>query len=305
MKKKILIKSPLDRDELIKCFPACQVLRENFPEAEINVIADRGNDKLFQFLKKLQMRVFPLSQENRSVPGLHKYAANLNDVFNIDIFFDFEGSIKSSLLGLFFRASEKVGSPTGVNQFFYDKKLTSKAPLKMIETYLNKDYSLRAFSGGNRFLSPQDFKFPHYYLVFLDEILLDQRAFWSTFFTSIKKEQILFWTAERKSELYTFVESLQAINPQGHYKILFDEYYDKLESYSLYSKAVISSSKWPCYLASYLVVDSIYVTFDQEQLAPLSNFRMNSRTLFANDHYRLDDQYFPNMEEVIEAFHLS
>ncbi|WP_372654601.1 glycosyltransferase family 9 protein [Halobacteriovorax sp.] len=140
MKTKFLIQGPRDRDKVVSLFPFFIKLNELFPDAEVNVIIDKGLEDVLELLPH-KVRIYPLPADLNTIVGIHKFAVNVTDVFNIDHFFDFSFDYKGALTGFCFRAKNRVGENSGGKRLLYTKKMdiaASSAALDSISiNYLN------------------------------------------------------------------------------------------------------------------------------------------------------------------------
>ena len=94
--KKILIKTPYEKENVFEVFPLLHFLKAAYPESEINLLLDEENEYLFSFLE-IEANFFVIRKEKRSLIGAHHFAANLNEVFNQDVFIDFEVFVLGAL----------------------------------------------------------------------------------------------------------------------------------------------------------------------------------------------------------------
>jgi len=147
--KTFLIKGPLTDQEVVSSFPLIHLIKECHPDAKISIVLDEGQNNLYNFLS-FSVDVFFLPESRSNLIGVHHFAVNLLEVFNVDVFIDLENSLKSSFLGFSFKAKHKLGYKKGMNAIFLthklesdDKKLNDNADekfLKLFCSYINKDY---------------------------------------------------------------------------------------------------------------------------------------------------------------------
>ena len=148
MMKKILIRVPNTINGVILTFPFFHALREEYSDAEINVIVNEDIPDVYTFLNEnLNLRIFKFPLKKNSILGIHHFSYNLIDVFNIDLFIDLENTFKSSFMGLAFRSHERVGVATGFNKYFLTSKLQNNIKdiydeyyLKFLEHCFDKSY---------------------------------------------------------------------------------------------------------------------------------------------------------------------
>ena len=88
-----------------------------------NIIADEGLDIPSSWLPpKCKLFVIP-DNKKKSVFGIHHYAANLHDIFNVDYYFDFINDFQSAFVGLAFRAKKRIGLKGGPKSYLYNTSL--------------------------------------------------------------------------------------------------------------------------------------------------------------------------------------
>jgi len=144
-----LIKGPSTDQEVVSSFPLIHLIKERNPDAKISIVLDEGQNNLYNFLS-FKVDVFFLPESKSNLIGVHHFAVNLLEVFNVDIFIDLENSLKSSFLGFSFKAKHKLGYKKGMNSIFLSHKLESDDKksnenddekfLKLFSSYVNKDY---------------------------------------------------------------------------------------------------------------------------------------------------------------------
>lgn len=185
--QKILIKVSKEQNDLAFLIPlvhhigeliSCYSLRSRqFHEDESNV--ERVFDDLVEVILILNQNHFDISKilfnalpfkvsahfisdKEWTFLGIHRFAYNLYEVFNVDLYIDLESTLKSAFLGLCFRSKIKVGFANGLNRLFLNYKFNEKERavnrefryLNLVKLYfiekLNLDYSFdeqRAFQG--------------------------------------------------------------------------------------------------------------------------------------------------------------
>jgi len=142
--KKILVKLPRNNNDVFSSFPFLVTLSEEFPKAEINIIVEDNGSTALGYLP-FKIRVFERPANKMSLIETHHYCANMNDIFNIDLYFDLENSLNSAFMGFNFRARERVGFEVKWNKYFLTKKIPDvpgisieKKSMKLLEAYLEK-----------------------------------------------------------------------------------------------------------------------------------------------------------------------
>lgn len=121
--ERLLVKLPPSEVEIVQSFSFFHYLVARFPEHKLDVIVNEGFEYLIKFLP-FKITAHTLPNNKNDYFGIHHYAQNLHEVFNIDIFIDLEGNMKSSYLGINFKAKTRIGPKTTIGKVFYNNPLT-------------------------------------------------------------------------------------------------------------------------------------------------------------------------------------
>ena len=121
-KKRILIRAPEDEHKSVLLFPFLIYLKKEYEDSDIFIIKPDSYRNTFEFLP-FRVQVFDLPKEKDTFIGIRNFSLNTNDIFNVDIFIDLEGNLKSSFTGIVFRAKERIGIQTGANKLLQNKKI--------------------------------------------------------------------------------------------------------------------------------------------------------------------------------------
>ncbi len=268
-----MVKAPADKEEAILSFAFFHLLRREFPSAQVNVIVDEENRQLFNFLLPLELQVFILPTAERSILKLHRFAANLVDVFNIDLFFDLEGSKSSASLGKFFRAEKSVGFDRGLVRYLYDVVSDRRDFVSLLEVYLAMDKSLilDMVRGGVSRPLKELINLPPYFVLFLDHLNdKNEFDFWVDFINSFEKRYFVLWRGEFDILVNDLEKELD--HHKNDIRVLLDDSLIKTEQFLINSAAVFSNQRWPILLASYLALDSFYFDFSSSPLIRTPHF---------------------------------
>lgn len=214
--KKILIKLPKSESMVINAFPLLLQLGERYPKAEINLLLDYDQSWVLNFLP-FKVLSYKMPKEKMNLLEIHQYCANFHDIFNIDLFFDFENTLQSSFLGFNFRARHRIGFQTGMNKYLYTKSFANVGNLNftnksllLLENFLNteiepfkiakeiKVYDERSSTDSNvipLFKTPEKKPF---IMVMLDDFasVSTQIHHWKKFFDGFEKQRFVIWSAE-------------------------------------------------------------------------------------------------------------
>lgn len=111
--------------EFTSLLPLLVVLLKKFPEGRINIITDENFIVPSEWLPS-RCYVFNIPDSKKeTVFGVHHFAANLHEVFNIDYYIDFVNDFYSAFLGLNFRAKKKIGLAGGPKSYLYNVSMES------------------------------------------------------------------------------------------------------------------------------------------------------------------------------------
>lgn len=114
-----------EREEMVGLFPFLNFIVTNLPQSKISVILDEENIYPSEwFFNNVKIYNIPRNK-SEGVFGVHHFAANLHEVFNVDYFFDFINDFHSAFIGLAFKAKKKIGLAGGPKSYFYSHTIPS------------------------------------------------------------------------------------------------------------------------------------------------------------------------------------
>lgn len=225
---KILIKVPKDKKDAATTYPLIHQLKTEYPESQIHILMTEDHEYLFKIFP-FEVFTYVYDEQDKSLPAIHKFAVNLHDVFNIDLYLDLEGSFKSAFLGFSFKPKNRVGYVNGLNKFLLTHKIEpfdtyrpDKRPLKLLETFLEKDFSSLRISGKEKTeeLKTKDAEelenLPPYFFIHSDKIL-EEPEFWDDFFRFFEDQYFVIWFDFKRGEeelekLTSYFKSLEQKN---------------------------------------------------------------------------------------------
>lgn len=323
--RKILVKFPRERDDVVRCLPFIVTLSEEFPKAELNIIVEEGCSLALNFLP-FKVRVFERPATKLSLIETHHYCANLHAIFNIDLYFDLENTLNSAFLGFNFRAKERVGYVVKWNKYLLTKSFSNpanmpigKKSMKLLELYLNKDLrdvriSKMRESGTSvekiekLFQEPEP---PKFILIMLDNFpnVSAQIDNWKKFFDSFQKQKFIIWSLEDEDVISDLFASIDL----GHNDLFMQRGADVKEMLYLFSKVrgVIVNNLWAEGLCNYVGVDSLSFLSKKENWPFYDYFRYRpQRILFSENgaiHYFVSDEerLMADMNQVVDQVHLN
>lgn len=322
--RKILVKCPPMPDDTYNTFPFLIALSEEFPSAEINLLCEENCSLAYNFLP-FKIRAFERPKEKMSLAQTHHFCANLNDVFNIDLFFDLENTFNSSFMGFNFRAKERAGYGVGWNKYFLTKNFIDpgnisieKKALKLLELYTGKIFQdikvSRVRNDGQQiekieqlFQEPEP---PKFILVMLDNFknVSKQAGMWMKFFDSFQNQKFIIWSQSDEdliSELFSSID-LGANNLYMHKGSMSKELVYLLNKV----KGVVTNNFWSEGLCNYYGINS--VTFFNTETIVLPEyhyFRFKPQRFFIPElglikySYLEEKKDFEEMNQVVDHIH--
>jgi ADP-heptose:LPS heptosyltransferase len=322
--RKILVKCPPLLEDSFNSFPFLITLGEEFPLAEIFILCEENCSLAFQFLP-FKARTFERPKEKMSLIQTHHFCANLNDIFNIDLFFDLENTFNSSFMGFNFRASARVGFGVGWNKYFLTKNFVKpenltveKRCLKLLELYTEKKYEelkisrvrtegLQVEKIDQLFQEPEP---PKFILVMLDNFqnTSKQISMWTKFFDSFQNQKFIIWSQQDEkliSELFFKIDlgenSLYMHNGSSSKELVY--VLNKV-------KGVVANNIWAEGLCTYFGINSVSFLNNQAgQLPEYNYFHFKPQRFNIPDagpiqySYLEETREFTEMNEVVDQIH--
>ncbi len=124
--KKFLIHPPDSNYHATRLFPLLHALNAEEGKKEINIIINEEETDVFGVLP-FEVKVFKIPKSKKdSFFGIHHFAYNLIDVFNIDYYIDLAGNFKSAFFGCTFRSKTRISYKTGLNKYLLTHAFESK-----------------------------------------------------------------------------------------------------------------------------------------------------------------------------------
>jgi hypothetical protein len=324
-KKRILVKVPAKKEELFQTFPFFIALRVEFPEADVFIICEEDCSILFSFLP-YRTRVFERPRDKINLMQTHHFIANLNEVFNIDVFFDLENSFNSAFMGFNCRAKVRVGFEVGWNKHL----LTLSTPeipglpleqqaIHLLEKYSKKDFKeTRIFSEAvdlqvvekveALFKEPEQPKFIMLMLYNL-ETTLKEIDLWKSFFDGFTGQKFVIWALDDQDAIS---EIFSEIDLGKNQLTMHTGWFAKEMTY-LFSKVlgVVTNNAWCEALCSYYGVDCISLMAVAEPSSSYAFYRYKPRRIRYRPevpltfYHESEDREFESINAVIDYLHFS
>jgi hypothetical protein len=131
-----LIRIDSREEELTSIIPLINQI-SSLGNVRINILLDEGFPHYENWFGDNCHFYYVPEKKKKSLFGLHHFAANLHDVFNVDYFFDFISDFYSAFIGLAFRAKTRVGLQGGPKSYLYNYSLESFPGMFMDEKKLS------------------------------------------------------------------------------------------------------------------------------------------------------------------------
>ncbi|EQC44771.1 hypothetical protein [Bacteriovorax sp. Seq25_V] len=112
-------------EEMVAILPLLETIVTIQNDNRVNLILDEKS-VYNSFWFKERINIFNIPEEKeKSVFGVHHFAANLHDVFNVDYFIDYVNDFHSAFIGLAFKAKKRIGLAGGPKSYFYTHSMES------------------------------------------------------------------------------------------------------------------------------------------------------------------------------------
>lgn len=290
---KVLIKFPREKDELFQCFPFVVALSEALPKAEINIIVEEGHLPMFSFLP-FKVKAFQRPKHKANLPGTHQYCANLNDIFNIDVYFDLEGSFNSAFMGFNFRAKERVGYVEGWNKYLLNRTYPPMPALDLearslyllekfttqnfsdLKIYVRKDSSKPDEKLEALFSAPEA---PKFILVMLNDFhsVVKEIEIWKQFFNCFENQNFIVYAENNQHAISEILHKMDSKNKM--YMHYGDDY---LVLKYLFSKVagVVTNNLWAEGLSIFYGVDTLSLLDKNKTHPQYQYFRYKPNRVF-------------------------
>ncbi|MEA9355077.1 hypothetical protein SHI21_02640 [Bacteriovorax sp. PP10] len=323
--KKLLVKFPRVKEDVMQCLPFIVTLSEEFPKAEINIIVEEGCSLILTFLP-FKVKVFERPATKLSLIETHHYCANMHDIFNIDLFLDLEGSLNSAFMGFNFRAKERVGFEIKWNKYLLTKKFpeptnlsVEKKAMRLLELFLGKDLKDVRIAKNRETGQPisnieklfQEPEPPKFIMIMLDNFanVSKQIDTWKYFFDSFQKQKFVIWSLEDEDVISDLFASIDL----GHNDLFMQRGSNIKEMIYLFTKVkgVIVNNIWAEGLCNYVAVDTLSF-FDKKDKWPSYDFfkYRPQRILFTHEapikYFVMDEvREMYEMNQVVDQIHLN
>ena len=286
--KKILVQAPRNINLIISSFPFFIKLREMNRDSIIYVVVDSGLEESLELLP-FKVQIYPLPERLNTVAGIHKFAVNVKDIFNVDEFFDLALDHKGAVLGLSFRCKKRFGIDEGMRKLLYTDRASSfSSSMSYDERFITLlNLSLEKPIEDFFFSSPESTKDSNVIKLFDEDpesffLLYNKNLsfeFWKKIILMMDAGRVIIWDMENVEKWKLFKSSRES----------------KVELIIQGETEGLSSIRQIVPKTSFVVTDDIC-------LAHACYFFNKRSFLFADKNMSfLNSRYFSNVENVIEV----
>lgn len=324
--KKIVIKCPREEVNVMSTLPFIVTMSEEFPKADLTLICEEGTSSLLCFLP-FKVKIYERPKHKQSLMETHHYVANLQDLYNIDLFFDLENSLNSAFMGFNLRAKERIGYEVKWNKFFLTKKypMPAKASdeiksMKLLENYLEKDFINVKISKYKEtgtqidnieklFKEPEP---PKFILVMVDNFnnVSAEVELWKKFFDHFQKQKFIIWSQCDENAVSDLFASIDL----GHNELYTQRGCQVKEMLYLFSKVkgVITNNVVAETLCLYLGIDVLSLLTKREPWPHYDYFKFRSQRILIKmeepsiEHYFYDEvRSLKDFNQIIDQIHFN
>lgn len=270
--KKILVKCPIGRFSILESFEFLHNLKNDFPEAQIFNICEKGEKFLFDILP-FEVHAFEIPPEKSSYLGIHHWIKNLHDIFNIDMYFDLEESLRSNFIAAHYKAQYRIAQENNLNKFVYTHLLKPIEGLRNSDRFLNllnfeeKKYKvpteievkgevvgiIKPEEVENFFEAKEVEPFVFIPLSSLDDNF-EKFTFWQQLILNLNNHKLIIWTEESGP-------SVDMLKEMTNEKVVVASEMDPatLSAYFNHAVAVISDNPIYASLSTYYQINSVLI----------------------------------------------
>jgi ADP-heptose:LPS heptosyltransferase len=320
---KILVKVPPKKEELFQTFPFLITLHDEFPGSEIYIICEEDCSALFPFLP-FRARVFERPKNKLDLIQTHHFVVNLQEVFNIDIFFDLENSFNSAFMGFNFRAPIRVGFDIGWSRHLLTHKYPDEEKIsvenksmRLLENYTKKKFNeTKIFNESvdlqtvekveKLFKEPEQVKIV---MVMLDnlETTIKEIELWKAFFEKFTNQKFVIWSLDDQDAISDIFSTIDL----GRNQLLMHTGCFAKEMTYLFSKVsgVVTNNVFGESLCSYYGVDAISLMEDSLPTSSYTYYRYRPRRIRYKKenpnifYHEAEDREFESLNAVVDYLH--
>tara|TARA_R110002072_G_scaffold1989_5_gene16717 strand:- start:194116 stop:195048 length:933 start_codon:yes stop_codon:yes gene_type:complete len=274
--KKILVKCPVGKYSIIESYEFLHELKNLYPESSIFNICEEGEKFLFDILP-FDVHAFEIPPEKSSYLGIHHWIKNLHDIFNIDMYFDLEESLRSNFIAAHYKAKFRIAQENKLNKYVYTHLMKPIEGISNSDKYLNllnyeeKRFEIPTVKGEvapvigiikveeveNFFNAKEVEPFLFFPLSRLEEGI-EHFTPWKKLIESLTDHKIILWTESEGA----IVDLMQEIVNE---RVVIAGGMDPrtLSSYFNYASGVITDDPIYASLSTYFQINSVLISDDE------------------------------------------
>ena len=273
---KFLILFPREYKDAFEFFPLLFSIKENYPEAEINILAEETDDHIH--LLPFEVNTYIIKQEDISLLMGGKLAHNFGDIFNVTHYVNLRETIASAYLGRTFRAKHRIGYSDFKTKIFYTHSIPKdvchyddEKHLRPWASFLEKDLSDYSIMDGS---TPEN-----YFLFALDNCKQD-----TSFYMLLEK------IIKEFSQEICFLWSTKDDNAQNSlisdFPFLKDLCYlsdSELATHTSRAKGVFTNISWVARYCCLKDINHIFAVQSEREIKHLKHFTSPLNLLKINE----------------------
>jgi ADP-heptose:LPS heptosyltransferase len=324
--KKIVIKCPREEVEVMSTLPFIVTMSEEYPKADLVLLCEEGTSSLLCFLP-FKVKIYERPKHKQSLMETHHYIANLQDLYNVDLFFDLENSLNSAFMGFNLRAKERIGYIVSWNKFFLTKKFPiplgasdERKSMKLLENYLEKDLREVKISkykeAGTQidnieklFKEPEP---PKFILIMVDNFknVSAEVELWKNFFDHFQKQKFVIWSQYDENAISDLFSSIDL----GHNELYMQRGCQVKEMLYLFNKVkgVVTNNIVAESLCLYLGIDALTLLTKKDSWPHYEFFKFRPQRILIKkeeqtiEHFVYDEvRILKDFNQVIDQIHFN
>lgn len=105
--KKVIIRAPNFVPDQIATFGAIRFLKQNCPDALVEVICTHGQKNVYDYLNDIS-KIHHIEEQKDTVLGVFPWIHNNSNLFSVDTFIDFQGGAAAATMGIALKAARRI-----------------------------------------------------------------------------------------------------------------------------------------------------------------------------------------------------
>lgn len=271
---KFLVYLPKQFSLVLSSLPFLDHIQDEFGDAEINILVHESSLEFF-LLQKFNFNSFSYCDQDIASPmSIHKFSANLHDVFNVDVFFSLDTTFAGSFFGFCFQAKERIGFKSKMVDLFSTKKIEvapeldlANQRLSLLKAYTGKEYAYDKFITRDiSSLFEEDLNYVVVYLENIDSVKTKLTELLGLF------ENLHFLFLYKEDHKENFLELLELVEQKGTGDLLHLDMplVDKMKLLA-HSRGILTDNSDLAVLASFLGSGVVCLSSPENKIQGLPN----------------------------------